>query len=163
MYEDSNSKIGAAERLFNDAYEKHMQGRIDEAIPLYQQSIENYPTAEAHTFLGWAYSLKGRLEEAIAECRRAIEVDPEFGNPYNDIGAYLLELGQPDDALEWLEKALQAKRYDAYFYAHYNLGRVWELKGNWMRSLSHYQDAYRLNPDYTLAERAMIRVRSKLN
>lgn len=154
---------GSAEKLFHDAYDKHVKGQIDEAILLYQQSIEKFPTAEAHTFLGWAYSSKGFLEEAITECRKAIDRDPDFGNPYNDIGAYLIELGQYDEALTWLEQATTAKRYDAYFYAHYNLGRVWEHKGNWMRALSHYQEAYRLNPDYALAEKAMIRVRTKLD
>lgn len=163
MYEDSKFDTGQAERLFHDAYEKHMQGRVDEAIKLYQQSLEKCPTAEAHTFLGWAYSFGGRFEDAIAECKKAIEIDPDFGNPYNDIGAYLIELGQWDEAVTWLEGALQAKRYDAYFYAHYNLGRIWEKKENWMRALSHFQEAYRLNPDYTLAEKAMIRVRAKLN
>ncbi len=163
MTEDFNFDTGQAERLFHDAYEKQMAGHMDEAIELYQKSIEIFPTAEAHTFLGWAYSFKGRFEDAITECRKAIDVDPDFGNPYNDIGAYLIELGQYDEALPWLEQATQAKRYDAYFYAHFNLGRVWEQKGNWMRALSCYQEAYRLNPDYTLAERAMIRMRTKLN
>src|SRR2546430_7197875 len=53
---------------------------------LYQQSIDVHPTAEAHTFLGWTLSFQGRLEEATRECLKAIEVDPDFGNPYNDIG-----------------------------------------------------------------------------
>lgn len=163
MHEDNHFDTNQAERLFHDAYEKHMQGRVDEAIKLYQQSLEKCPTAEAHTFLGWAYSFSGRFEDAIVECKLAIEIDPEFGNPYNDIGAYLIELGQLDEALPWLEQATQAKRYDAYFYAHYNLGRVWEQKNNWMRAISYYQEAYRLNPNYTLAEKAMIRVRAKLN
>jgi len=47
------------------------------------------PSAEAHTFLVWVYSFERRFAEAIAECKRAIAVDPEFGNPYNDIGVYL--------------------------------------------------------------------------
>ena len=51
------------------------------------------PTAEAHTFLGWAYSFLGDYESAITECRNAIELDPDFGNPYNDIGAYLIQQG----------------------------------------------------------------------
>ena len=54
-----------------------------------KRSIEIPPTAEAHTYLGWTYSLQGKLDEATAECLRAIEIDPEFGNPYNDIGVYL--------------------------------------------------------------------------
>jgi tetratricopeptide (TPR) repeat protein len=62
------------------------------------------PTAEAHTFLGWAYSHAGYVERAIAECKRAIEVDPDFGNPYNDIGVYLIEKGALDDAVPWLER-----------------------------------------------------------
>ncbi|NIO09761.1 MAG: tetratricopeptide repeat protein, partial [Deltaproteobacteria bacterium] len=46
-----------------------------------------FPTAEAYTFLGWTYSFMGQLNEAIEECQRAITLDPDFGNPYNDIGA----------------------------------------------------------------------------
>ena len=30
---------------------------------------------------------------------------PTFGNPYNDIGAYLIAKGELDEAIEWLEKA----------------------------------------------------------
>src|SRR5688500_19484746 len=44
-----------------------------------------YPTAEAHTFLGWVYSFQKRYDEAIAECLEAIRVDETLGNPYNDI------------------------------------------------------------------------------
>ena len=38
--------------------------------------LELYPTAEAHTLLGWTYHFQGRLDDAIAECKRAIEIDP---------------------------------------------------------------------------------------
>ena len=60
-------------------------------------------------FLGWTYSYQGRLDDAIPECQKAIEVDPEFGNPYNDIGAYLIEQQKHDEAIPWLERALQAR------------------------------------------------------
>ena len=58
-----------------------MQGDYDQAIELYTESLNIFPTAEAHTFLGWTYHFQGKVNEAIAECKRAIEVDPEFGNP----------------------------------------------------------------------------------
>src|SRR3977135_4408211 len=88
-------------RLFRQAYELQKKGELDDAVRLYKESIESYPTAEAYTFLGWTYSFMGRLDDAIAECHKAIEVDPTFGNPYNDIGAYLLQKGEPDAALTW--------------------------------------------------------------
>mgnify|MGYP003694793557 CR=1 FL=1 len=82
-----------AKRLFHQAYEAQTENNYEEAIKLYKQSIATYPTAEAHTFLGWVYSFQNRYDEAIAECLEAIRVDETLGNPYNDIGSYLLAKG----------------------------------------------------------------------
>lgn len=68
--------------LWRSGFERHRRGDLRAAVELYRRSIEVCPTAEAHTFLGWAYSHAGYVERAIAECKRAIEVDPDFGNPY---------------------------------------------------------------------------------
>ena len=150
-------------RYFQEGYEKQAGGSLEEAIGLYQKSIEIYPTAEAHTFLGWAYSFQGRFEDAIEECRKAIAVDPDFGNPYNDIGAYLIEKGKLDEAIPWLEKATAAKRYESYCFPHYNLGRIWEQKGDWAKARACYQTALRENSDYTLAQRALSRLQGMMN
>ncbi|HWC76955.1 MAG TPA: tetratricopeptide repeat protein [Blastocatellia bacterium] len=149
--------------LFKDAYEAQMRGDLDEAASLYQSSIEAYPTAEAHTFLGWTYSFMGRTDDAIEECHLAIEVDPDFGNPYNDIGAYLIEKGEYYSAVEWLEKAKDARRYEAYFYPHFNLGRVYEALRRPMDAIREYKAAVDLNPNYELALRAMRKLQSTFN
>lgn len=67
--------------LLREAYRTQMEGDYDRAVALYKNSLELFPTAEAHTFLGWTYHFQGKIEDAIAECKRAIEVDPDFGNP----------------------------------------------------------------------------------
>ena len=144
-----------AKVYYQQAYSRQMQGAVDEAIALYQQSLEMLPTAEAHTFLGWAYSFQGRFDEAISECRQAITVDPDFGNPYNDIGAYLIELGRPQDALETLHRALAASRYDCYHYAHFNLGRVYEAADELEQARHHYARALDLAPGYHPAAQAL--------
>ena len=92
-------------RLVEQGLIAQQTGDLDEAIRLYQSSIRLCPTADAHTYLGWAYSLRGELDAAIAECETAIRLDPEFGNPYNDIGVYLMQKSQLDEAIPWLEKA----------------------------------------------------------
>ena len=152
-----------AERYFQEAYQKQMDGSIEDAVALYKKSLELYPTAEAHTFLGWAYSFQGHFDDAIVECRKAIQIDPDYGNPYNDIGAYLIEKGREDEAIEWLEKAVLAKRYDSYCFAHYNLGRVWEKKGDWPRAAASYREALKDNPGYTLAQKALARLQGQMN
>ena len=102
-----------AEELWRKAYAHQMNGELAEAIELYRASIAAYPTAEAHTFLGWSLSFLGRYDDAIAECKTAIKLDPEFGNPYNDIGVYLMEKNLLPQAVPWLLKATRAQRYDS--------------------------------------------------
>ncbi len=144
-----------ARDFFQKAYSRHMQGLFDEAIALYEKSIEIHPTAEAYTFLGWSYSFKKAYGMAIEMCHKAIEIDPSFGNPYNDIGAYLIELGKPEEAVPWLEKAIQAKRYDCRHFAYYNLGRIMEATWNWHEAKVCYKKALHENPDYELAKNAI--------
>ena len=157
------SDIEQARKYFEEAYQHQVKGELEEAVALYKKSIEAFPTAEAHTFLGWAYSFDGRLDEAIAECRRAIEIDPDFGNPYNDIGAYLIEQGSLDEAIPWLEKATRATRYESYCFPHYNLGRVYERKRQWAKAIECYQRSLEHNPQYKLAKDSLRRLRSMLN
>jgi tetratricopeptide (TPR) repeat protein len=149
--------------LFQSAYEAQMRGELDEAADLYKQSIDAFPTAEAHTFLGWTYSFMGLTDEAIAECHLAIDVDPDFGNPYNDIGAYLIEQGNLYSAIPWLQKAMNAARYESYFYPHFNLGRAYEQLGRAYDALREYKAAIDLNPKYALALRAFRALQAKLN
>ncbi len=161
MAEDES--LNLAIEIFRDAYRHQMQGDLHEAAELYRQSIETYPTAEAYTFLGWTYSFMGDFDAAIAECQRAIETDPDFGNPYNDIGAYLIEKGQIDEAIPWLEMATRAMRYDNPAFPHFNLGRVWESKHNFARALTCYQRAVEMDPKYTLAITGLRRLRAMFN
>jgi Tfp pilus assembly protein PilF len=150
-------------QLFQQAYERQMKGELEEAVQLYKRSLDSHPTAEAHTFLGWTYSFMGKLDEAIEECHRAIARDPDFGNPYNDIGAYLIEKGHYDEAIPWFEQAMQAKRYESPAFPHLNLGRVHERKGNWDLAIDCYKTALALNPDYALAKRSLGRIIGMLN
>ncbi len=141
----------AARRSFQAAYILQSAGELERAADAYERSVRLFPTAEAHTFLGWTYSYMGRYDEAIRECKDAIDVDPAFGNPYNDIGAYLIELGRLDEAIPWLEKAVASPRYCCYFYAHTNLARVYLHKRMPEKARRSLQAALRVNPDYAPA------------
>ncbi len=159
----SLDKLTQAWELLQEAYQAQMEEDYDQAIALYQRSIAIHPTAEAHTFLGWTLHFQGKLEAAIEECKKAIEVDPDFGNPYNDIGAYLIELKRYDDAIPWLDRALEAKRYDPRHFPHYNLGRVYMAKEMFNRAREHFEQALRIEPRYTLASEALEKLRRRLN
>lgn len=152
-----------AKEFLQRAYKLQMSGFLEEAIKNYKASIELHPTAEAHTFLGWTYSFMGLYQEAIEECKKAIEIDPDFGNPYNDIGAYLIEMGYLEEAIPWLEQAKTAKRYEARHYPYHNLGRVYERLGEWQKAMEEYRGALRVNPEYKAAKESLIRLQAMMN
>ncbi len=152
-----------AERHFLKAYRAQMRGRLDEAITAYRKSIACLPTAEAHTFLGWTLSFKGDYEAAIRECQIAIDVDPDFGNPYNDIGSYLIALGRHDEAIAWLKRAMTAERYEPRHYPHVNLARVYVKQGKIHDAIRELEHALTIQPDYQPARRELHRLVGMLN
>ena len=152
-----------ADELLKIAYEHQMKGRLNEAIEWYTRSIEACPTAEAHTFLGWTYSFLGRFEDAIEECKKAIEADPTFGNPYNDIGAYLIELGRPEEGIEWLEKATTAARYEPRHFPHFNLARVYARIWRYDKAIEHLRKAIELEPGYDAAKKELKKLIALMN
>ncbi|HXH09865.1 MAG TPA: tetratricopeptide repeat protein [Alphaproteobacteria bacterium] len=160
---NEDDRLTKAQALFQQAYEFQMAGKYEQAIRLYQQSIAAYPTAEAHTFLGWTYSFQGRLDDAIAACHRAIQVDPDFGNPYNDIGVYLMQKGRLDDAMPWLEKAKLAPRYEPRHFPYINLGRIYLAKGDWLKALREFEQAVEIMPNDPGARKALAELRGRLN
>ena len=148
---------------FQAAYDAQMHGESKRAVALYEESLRIFPSAETYTFFGWSYSYEGDFNTAIALCHKAIAVDQDFGNPYNDIGAYLIELGRFDDAIPWLEQVTIAARYDSYCFAWMNLGRIWERKGFWFRAIECYKQSLDCDPGYSLPARALARIRGRLN
>jgi len=142
-----------AMELIQKAMKHQMAGELDESIRLYKESIALYPTADAYTYLGWVYSFQGRIDDAIAQCEIAIQIDPDFGNPYNDIGVYLMQREEVDAAIPWLEKAKSAKRYEPRHFPYINLGRVYLNKGMLQRALEEFRAALEINPgDHELTE-----------
>ena len=149
--------------LWREGTHRLLAGELEEAVDLFTQSLEAEPTAEAYTFRGCAYSFAGRLPEAIEECRKAIATDPSFGNPYNDIGAYLIEMGRLDDAIPWLERATRATRYASPEFPHFNLGRVYLAKEMYSRALQEFLAVVDLRPGHRQAQHAVAAIRRKLN
>ena len=149
--------------LWMKGQEHHLRGDFNRAIELYTKSLALYPTAEAYAFRGWAYSFQGRLAEAIDECKKSIAVDQTFGNPYNDIGSYLVKKGELDEAIEWLEKAKTAPRYEPRHFPYMNLGRIYAQKGMVLRAIQEFEAALEIHAGEPTCLSALGQLRGALN
>src|SRR4249920_407265 len=161
--EGGEKELEKALELWQEGTNCLMAGDWDGAVSFFNRSLELRPTAEAYTFRGWAYSFAGRLDEAIEECRKAIATDPSFGNPYNDIGCYLMEKGDWDGAIPWFERAKAAPRYEPRHFPYLNLGRIRAARGEVAEALAEFEGALRENPGDALALAALETLRLKVN
>lgn len=140
-----------AERLFKQAFELHLVGNVDEAVQMYKSAIAMEPHAKVYTYLAWALSSRHEYEQAVRLCHRAIEIDPDYPNPYNDMGAYLIELGRDEEAMDMLNKALSFSDYECPFYAHYNLGRIYKKRGHLLTAQRCFSRALNIKNDFGAA------------
>jgi Tfp pilus assembly protein PilF len=149
--------------LWEEGTAKLMEGELEEAVELFTASLRVLPTAEAYTFRGWALSFAGLLEEAVEECRKAIATDPSFGNPYNDIGCYLMQQGDLEEAVTWFEQAKKAARYEPRHFPYLNLGRLRAARGEFAEAVAEFQGALAENPDDPLALRFLETLKRHVN
>ena len=161
--QEKREKGAFARSLWIRGYQAQMDGKVEQAVKLYKESIHTHPTAEAHTFLGWAYSRGGNWEDAIGECRKAISVDPSFGNPYKDIGAYYIEQEKWEEAVPWLKKAIRSARYEPRHYPHFNLGRVYLRQGKINKALEQFQKSLDQYPGYSPAVQMISKLQGRFN
>jgi len=155
--------LETALELWQEGTNRLLSGDLEEAVALFTRSLEVRPTAEAYTFRGWAYSFAGRLDDAIEECRKAIATDPAFGNPYNDIGCYLMEQGKLDEAVPWFEQAKRALRYEPRHFPYLNLGRLRAARGEFAEAILEFQGALAQAPDDPVAMQFLETLKYKVN
>ena len=149
-----------AMKLWKRGYREHMKAltpagkkrksgstRLHMAIGYYSISIISCPTAQAHTFRGWAYRLIGRIDEAVVEFKRAIELDPQYGNPYRGISTYTLARRELDEAIESFERAKTLPSCEPIHLAYLNLGQLYSQKGMVFKAISELEEALRIAPN----------------
>jgi len=70
--------------------------------------------------LASVWKARGKLETAISGFEKVLRVDPEYAPAYVKLGEIMLELGDPEDSMQYYKKALQFKPGDADVRFRYN-------------------------------------------
>lgn len=98
----------------------------------------------AHVNLGSALARAGQYREAIAQCDRALEINPELTDALYNRGSAYYKIGRLREAAVSLEKAVTV--YPQYAAAHNNLGLVYTALGQYEKAAAHLSKAVQLDP-----------------
>ena len=120
-----------------------MAGSVSE----FQRAIALNPNdATAHQWFGEpALTALGRFDEAIAEEKRAIELEPLSPNNNSDLGFILIMARRYDDAIAQLHKAVEMD--PTFYFAHVVLGVALQAKGELADAIAEYMKAQQLGDD----------------
>jgi serine/threonine-protein kinase len=120
---------------------------LSEATREFQRAIElnpNYATAYQWYSDGPLLVME-RFDEAIAQMRRAQELDPLSLIINAEIGVLHTFAGQYDKGIEQFRKTLEMD--PGFYFAHRNLGIAYTMKGDFRAALSAYEAARRASDD----------------
>jgi protein O-mannosyl-transferase len=117
---------------------------------LWRTTIARNPNSSmAHNNLGVIYFDRGRVDEAMAYCRKALEIQPDSANAHFNLGRIFLRQGRLDEAAAHFQRALEIQPNDAR--AHSDLGLVLLQKGQTDEAMAHCLKALEIQPDFAEA------------
>jgi superkiller protein 3 len=85
-----------------------------------------------------------KFSAAIAEYKKAIELNPKWSVPYTNLGVALLGQNRESEAFEWFKKALEISPSDPE--AHSNIGLYWANRAQWNKAIEEFQKCIDLSP-----------------
>lgn len=103
------------------------------------------PMAFYHYALARDHQAAGRFDEAIAEYKRAAELDPTSGQILRDLALAYLQSADLDEAAAAFERAVEVNPGDAE--SLYRLGRIADTRGQADRAAEFYQRAVAVEGD----------------
>jgi tetratricopeptide (TPR) repeat protein len=135
--------LAGAEAVATRSYLVHWR----DTLSLSKYILTKTPDApQARNMLGLELQSQGKLDQAISQYRRALQVKPNYVEAHNNLGIALQLQGKPDEAISHYRRALQID--PGYVDAYYNMGITFRAQGKLDQAISSYRQVLRLKPNH---------------
>lgn len=114
------------------AFEYYKESKYTNAIILFTNITDYDKNAQILHYIGKSYYFKDEFNESLLYYDKAIKVDPNYSDIWNDKGSALIKLNKSDEALKAYDKAIEIDPKNSI---------AWYDKGIALLSLNRYEDA----------------------
>ena len=122
------------------------QNYFEDAIPLLGSGIQIAPMrADLRAALGQSYFMAGKVDKAIEEFRKLLEID-NSARSYGFLGLSYRNLGRFDEAKQYFQQGLTLDPENSVCL--FNLGFIAERQGDAAYAESMFQKALKYNPGF---------------
>lgn len=109
---------------------------VERQVRRLQERNPNDPNV--HTLNSYYLAIMGRRDEALAESKRAVDLDPLATHLTVDLAVIYSIRGQYDEAINLLRKSLQTDPKSMYVLLY--LGWAYDLNGNYQEAIANYNE-----------------------
>jgi type IV pilus biogenesis/stability protein PilW len=156
-----SAKAAKTAEIHHDlAVEALQKGAPQDALREFDLALEADPAMpEAHMGRGLVMEYGfGRLKEAEAEYRRAIQVRPAYSEAHNNLGQLLARTGRYDEAIQSFDEALSSAFYREPWVARCNKGQALYRAGRQADGLTELRSCLTVAPRYCAGRRELGRI-----
>ena len=131
----------------NKAVELFTSGQLNKCLSTVLKLIKIYPTEPfLFNLAGVVNASMHNYEKSIRSYKKALLLNSEYIEVYNNIGVAYKEWGKPDIALKYLKEAIRLN--PSYSEAYNNIGNAQKDLSQLDEAIDNYSKAIELNPSY---------------
>jgi len=140
------------ERLLIQGVQANVDNNQAKALEIFEQLVEKFPNDKrARQFLGNSYGGQDKDDMAIAEYKKAIEIDSDFAPAYNSLGYAYMQKEEYDKAEEAFKNYIHLIPDEAN--PHDSIADLYTRMGRHEDAIEHFKKSIELNPKFYMSQR----------
>ena len=147
---NSSSKLAPTRDKLHEIIGLYNQGRFQEVIQKAEETVRNSaPNVMLFNLIGAAHSGLKNLDQAIDNFNKVLELNPQDGMAYFNIGTIFLEKRNFEAAIENYQNCLSIN--PSHAEAFDNMGSALKAQGNFTTAIEQFTQAINLKPNFAQA------------